>query len=55
MGTFTKPGCRDWADALWHINKAREHDGLAPLTLEDIAEAASQPRNSSMRAHLNLE
>src|SRR5687767_3364721 len=27
MGTFRQPGCRDAEDALWHINKAREHDG----------------------------
>ena len=34
MGSFTQPGCRDKEDALWHVNSARDHDGLKPLTME---------------------
>jgi len=33
MGSFIQPGCRDMDDALWHVNRARAHDGLPPLTL----------------------
>ena len=36
MGSFTQPGCRDLEDALWHVNKAREHDGLHPLSMDDF-------------------
>lgn len=31
MGSFYQSGCRDMDDALWHVNQARDHDGLMPL------------------------
>ena len=31
MGNFTQPGVTSVEDALWHVNNAREHDGLRPL------------------------
>lgn len=34
MGSFTQPGCRDLDDALWHINSARNHDGLMPMDMD---------------------
>lgn len=37
MGSFTQPGCNDDADALWHVNSARQHDHLKPLTPEQFA------------------
>lgn len=37
MGSFKQPGCRDEYDALWHVNNAREHDGLEPISLEKLA------------------
>jgi hypothetical protein len=55
MGTFTQPGCRDAEDALWHVNKAREHDGLAAITLDDLNEALSCPTDGSSRATLTPE
>ncbi len=36
MGSFTQPGCTDLTDALWHVNSAREHDGLRPMTLDTL-------------------
>ena len=36
MGTFTQPGCNSLEDALWHINSARGHDGLNPITIEGL-------------------
>lgn len=32
MGTFTQPGCTSFDDALWHVNRARAHDGLPPMS-----------------------
>lgn len=55
MGTFKQPGCRDVEDALWHINSARDHDGLKPLQADDLLMALSQPRNTSLRATLTPE
>lgn len=36
MGSFKQPGCTDKADALWHVNSARDHDGLPHLNLEEF-------------------
>ena len=36
MGSFKQPGCTSKEDALWHINSAREHDGLAPIDMEEL-------------------
>lgn len=36
MGSFTQPGCSDLVDALWHVNSARAHDGLRPMTIETL-------------------
>lgn len=36
MGSFAQPGCSSKEDALWHINKAREHDGLPPITMQKL-------------------
>lgn len=36
MGSFTQPGCNSLEDALWHVNKAREHDNLAPIDLDEL-------------------
>jgi hypothetical protein len=55
MGTFTQPGCRDSEDALWHVNRAREHDGLPPMDLDELNDALRHPRNSAMRATLTPE
>lgn len=52
MGTFTQPGCRDAEDALWHVNRAREHDNLPPIDLDDLQDALNNPRNSTFRATL---
>jgi hypothetical protein len=54
MGTFKQPGCTGAKDALWHINKAREHDGLAPLTMDDMSDALNFPSNA-MKATLTPE
>ena len=37
MGSFTQPGCDSVEDALWHVNSARDHDGLKPLPIEKFA------------------
>jgi hypothetical protein len=52
MGTFTQPGCRDAEDALWCVNSAREHDGLCPLTLEELNDALASPGSNTFRAEL---
>ena len=36
MGSFTQPGCTSHEDALWHVNNARAHDGIAPLTADQF-------------------
>lgn len=36
MGSFSQPGCTSREDALWHVNKAREHDGLEALTTDQF-------------------
>lgn len=46
MGSFKQPGCRNAEDALWHINKAREHDGLKPIELDELLDALRRPKNS---------
>jgi hypothetical protein len=55
MGSFRQPGCRDAEDALWHINKAREHDGLPPIELDDLYEALDSRAPASFRAKLSPE
>lgn len=52
MGSFTQPGCRDSFDALWHVNKAREHDGLDPITERDLVSMLDSPRSNTARAVL---
>ena len=52
MGTFTQPGCRDAEDALWHINSARDHDGLPLIELDDLNDALKYPKDSNFRAEL---
>ncbi len=37
MGSFEQPGCDSVEDALWHVNNARDHDGLKPLSMEKFA------------------
>lgn len=54
MGSFKQPGCADWADALWHTNSARAHDGLAPLDL-DYLQQLSQKRRGVNWAKLTPE
>lgn len=54
MGTFKQPGCRDAEDALWHINKAREHDNLPPIELDELQEALGS-KMSSFHATLTPE
>jgi hypothetical protein len=39
MGHFQQPGCADVPDFMWHLNKAREHDNLPPLNLEETKAA----------------
>ncbi len=36
MGSFTQPGCSSKEDALWHINSARDHDGLPHIDMEKL-------------------
>lgn len=36
MGSFTQPGCTTLEDALWHVNSARDHDGLAHIGLDKL-------------------
>jgi hypothetical protein len=36
MGDFSQPGCKSVEDALWHLNKMREHDNLPALTIVDM-------------------
>lgn len=36
MGSFTQPGCETMEDALWHINSARDHDGLPHIDMDDL-------------------
>ena len=36
MGSFSQPGCRNKEDALWHINSARDHDGLPHIDMDDM-------------------
>jgi hypothetical protein len=36
MGSFKQPGCSSVEDALWHVNSARDHDGLPHLTIDDL-------------------
>lgn len=47
MGTFVQPGCRGMEDALWHVNSARDHDGLKSLTLEEFDGMARYPTSSA--------
>jgi len=35
MGSYTT-NARSWEDLLWHVNSARDHDGLPHLTLEQL-------------------
>jgi len=34
MGSFTQPGVETREDALWHVNSARDHDGLRPMDMD---------------------
>lgn len=52
MGQLTQRGCSDATDALWHINSAREHDGLCPLSPDQFGAMLAQPNNSDARATL---
>ena len=36
MGSFTQPGCTSLEDALWHINNARDHDGLPRIDIAKL-------------------
>lgn len=36
MGSFAQPGCSSKEDALWHINSARDHDGLPHITMAKL-------------------
>lgn len=36
MGSFTQPGVSSKEDALWHINSARDHDGLPHIDMEEL-------------------
>lgn len=55
MGTFTQPGCRNAEDALWHINSARDHDGLPHIELDELEAALRNPKGSTFRATLTPE
>lgn len=55
MGTFTQPGCRDTEEALWHVNAARLHDGLAPLGLPEFKMMLRYPKDPIARATLTPE
>ena len=35
MGSYTT-NADSWEDLLWHVNNARDHDGLPHLTLEQL-------------------
>ena len=55
MGNFAQAGCTGIDDALWHVNRAREHDGLVPLSREDLVLMLRYPKNSDARATLTPE
>lgn len=55
MGSFTQPGCRSMEDALWHINSAREHDGLPPMSIDDLKALLSTRKGSSQWAEFTPE
>lgn len=55
MGSFKQPGCRNVEDALWHVNKAREHDGLPPMELDELEDAIRHPGCGSLRATFTPE
>lgn len=38
-GAFHQPGCQSLDDALWHVNKARDHDGLPPMAMKRLVMA----------------
>ncbi len=35
MGSYTT-NCHSWEDLLWHVNSARDHDGLPHIDLEQL-------------------
>lgn len=35
MGSYTT-NAHSWEDLLWHVNSARDHDGLPHITLEQL-------------------
>lgn len=55
MGSFTQPGCTDAQDALWHVNRAREHDGLRTLGLSKFQDMLQSPGSNTARATLTIE
>ena len=52
MGDY-KTNCKSspmetaWENGLWHVNRAREHDGLRPLTLQELKKCATLTRKES--------
>lgn len=36
MGSFTQPGVSSLEDALWHVNSARDHDGLRHIDIDEL-------------------
>ena len=38
MGSYTT-NAHSWEDLLWHVNSARDHDGLEQIDLEQLKNA----------------
>lgn len=55
MGSFTQPGCTSIEDALWHVNRARDHDGLHPLSLNQFRNLPGSRKGSSQWAEMKPE
>jgi hypothetical protein len=55
MGSFTQPGCRDVEDALWHVNSARDHDGLPHISIETLEAMIRHPLSNMDSATLTPE
>lgn len=53
-GSFRQPGCRSLDDALWHVNRSRDHDGLAPMDMKRL-EMAFRRNKRGDRATIETE
>jgi len=47
MGSYTT-NAHSWEDLLWHVNSARDHDGLPHITLEQLKDC--RPRITEIKS-----